>query len=105
VSVPSDRILSALSATESILTQSINPELPSCAPIGRRDSWRAEKLGCRKPGSRTGLHRARRYFKSSRKTTPPFITNLTRCISVMSASGSPETATRSAYLPFSTIPT
>ena len=37
-------------------------------------------------------------------TLPPFITNLTRCSSVMSASGSPETATRSAYLPLSMEP-
>jgi hypothetical protein len=42
--------------------------------------------------------------KSSRTTTPPFITNLTRCISVISCSGSPETAIRSAYLPFSIVP-
>jgi hypothetical protein len=47
----------------------------------------------------------RRYFKSFLKTTPPFITNLTRSISVMSVSGSPETATMSANLPFSTYPT
>ena len=38
--------------------------------------------------------------KSLRTTLPPFITNFTRCSSVMSASGSPDTATRSAYLPF-----
>ena len=37
-------------------------------------------------------------------TFPPFITNLTRCSSVMSASGSPETAIRSAYLPLSMDP-
>src|SRR5262245_27138446 len=35
---------------------------------------------------------------------PPFITNLTRCSSVMSTSGSPETAIKSAYLPFSIDP-
>jgi hypothetical protein len=45
---------------------------------------------------------ARSHFKSFRKTTPPFITNFTRSISVMSVSGSPETATISANLPFST---
>ena len=43
--------------------------------------------------------------RSSRTTTPPFITNFTRSISVTSASGSPLTATRSAYLPFSSAPT
>jgi hypothetical protein len=37
-------------------------------------------------------------------TNPPFITKRTRCISLMSVSGSPETAIRSAYLPFSTLP-
>ena len=37
-------------------------------------------------------------------TLPPFITNLTRCSSVISASGSPETAIRSAYLPLSMDP-
>ncbi len=37
-------------------------------------------------------------------TLPPFITNFTRCISVMSVSGSPDTAMMSAYLPFSTEP-
>src|SRR5690348_8906424 len=42
---------------------------------------------------------SRHYFKSFRMTFPPFITNLTRWSSVMSARGSPETATRSAYLP------
>jgi hypothetical protein len=47
---------------------------------------------------------ARLYFKSFRNTTPPFITNLTRSISVMSVSGSPKTATMSANLPFSTWP-
>src|SRR5712664_2406838 len=47
---------------------------------------------------------ARPYFTSFRKTTPPFITNFTRSISVMSVSGSPETATKSANLPFSTVP-
>jgi hypothetical protein len=30
------------------------------------------------------------YFRSFLMTFPPFITNLTRCISVMSCSGSPE---------------
>ena len=37
-------------------------------------------------------------------TAPPFITNFTRCISVMSSSGFPETAIMSANLPFSTLP-
>ncbi len=37
-------------------------------------------------------------------TFPPFITNLTRWSSVMSASGSPDTAIRSAYLPLSMDP-
>src|SRR5262249_50286627 len=46
-----------------------------------------------------------RYFISFLTTWPPFITKRTRLISVMSASGSPETAIRSAYLPFSTAPT
>ena len=44
----------------------------------------------------------RRYFTSFRYTTPPFITNFIRSISVMSVSGLPETATISANLPFST---
>src|SRR5207249_3997639 len=44
-------------------------------------------------------------YRSFRKTTPPFITKAIRSNSVMSASGSPLTATRSANLPFSTIPT
>src|SRR2546422_4503118 len=38
------------------------------------------------------------------RTVPAFITNLTRSSSVMSESGSPETATRSANLPASTEP-
>src|SRR5204863_1254243 len=42
---------------------------------------------------------------SLRMILPPFITNLTRCNSVMSASGSPDTAIRSANLPFSIDPT
>jgi hypothetical protein len=42
--------------------------------------------------------------KSLRTTLPPFITNLTRCSSVMSASGLPETATRSANLPLAIDP-
>ena len=42
--------------------------------------------------------------KSSLITTPPFITNLTRSISVMSCSGSPEVAIRSANLSFLIAP-
>ena len=38
-------------------------------------------------------------------TTPPFMTNLTFCISVTSVSGLPATAITSANLPFSTLPT
>src|SRR5262249_37929504 len=45
------------------------------------------------------------YLKSLRMTCPPFITNFTFDISVMSARGSPATATRSPNLPFSTLPT
>src|SRR5713101_6273206 len=48
---------------------------------------------------------AGRAGRSFLKTTPPFITNLTRSISVISVSGFPETPTRSANLPFSTLPT
>ena len=45
------------------------------------------------------------YFPTSFLTTsPPFITNLTRSSSVMSAKGSLRTATMSAYLPTSTAP-
>src|SRR5262249_27236762 len=43
--------------------------------------------------------------KSLRKTSPPFITNFTRSSSVTSFAGLPETATKSAYLPFSMDPT
>ena len=47
------------------------------------------------------------YFSSFRKMTPPFasIPKRTRSSSVMSVRGSPETATISANLPFSTVPT
>ena len=38
-------------------------------------------------------------------TTPPFITNLTRSISVTSVSGLPATAMTSPNLPFSRLPT
>src|SRR5215469_17300007 len=38
------------------------------------------------------------------KRLPPFMTNFTCCNSVMSLSGSPETATRSAHFPASTVP-
>src|SRR2546428_204648 len=38
--------------------------------------------------------------RSFLKTSPPFITNFTRSVSLISASGSPETATMSANLPF-----
>jgi len=41
---------------------------------------------------------------SLRMILPPFITNRTRCSSVMSASGSPETAIRSANFPLSIEP-
>src|SRR5580658_877973 len=44
------------------------------------------------------------YSMSFRMTFPPFITNLTRCSSVMSTSGSLETAIKSAYLPLSMDP-
>src|SRR5215510_9844629 len=48
---------------------------------------------------------ARFYLGRSFLTTPPpFITNLTRLSSVMSLSGSPATAIRSANLPASTLP-
>ena len=50
-------------------------------------------------------HQLAERSRSFRTTTPPFITNFTRCISVTSASGSPDTAMRSAYLPFSMLPT
>jgi tripartite-type tricarboxylate transporter receptor subunit TctC len=46
-----------------------------------------------------------RLASSLRMIFPPFITNLTRWSSVMSASGSPETAIRSANFPFSIDPT
>src|SRR5260370_6476839 len=42
--------------------------------------------------------------RSFRTTSPPFITHFTRRISVMSWSGSPETAMMSANLPFSMVP-
>ena len=42
--------------------------------------------------------------RSLRTTTPPFITNFTRSISVTSVSGFPETAMTSANLPFSSVP-
>ena len=41
---------------------------------------------------------------SLRTTLPPFMTNFTRCSSVISDSGLPDTATRSANLPFVTEP-
>src|SRR5262249_47047408 len=44
------------------------------------------------------------HWKSFRNTWPPFMTNFTRSSSVMSLSGSPDTAIMSAYLPFSTEP-
>jgi hypothetical protein len=49
---------------------------------------------------------ARYFFLSSSSLIifPPFITNLTRCSSVMSVMGSPETAIRSAYFPLSIDP-
>src|SRR5439155_26723532 len=40
----------------------------------------------------------------SLKTAPPFITQTTRCSSVMSRSGSPATATTSANFPRSIVP-
>ena len=45
------------------------------------------------------------WVKSFLKISPPFITNFTRCVSVMSASGSPDTATMSANLPLVIDPT
>ena len=44
-------------------------------------------------------------MRSSRTILPPFITNFTRCSSVMSANGSPATAITSANLPGSSEPT
>ncbi len=43
--------------------------------------------------------------RSFLKTSPPFITNFTRSVSLILASGSPETATMSANLPFVIDPT
>jgi len=53
---------------------------------------------------RDGRHVRESAGRSFRATTPPFMTNRTRCISLMSASGSPVTAIRSAYFPFSMLP-
>ena len=47
---------------------------------------------------------ALRRAQSCRTTFPPFITNRTRCKAVMSAVGSPGTATRSANLPLAIDP-
>jgi len=44
-------------------------------------------------------------FMSSLMTLPSFITNLTRCSSVLSVRGSPETAIKSANFPLSIDPT
>src|SRR5690242_4813103 len=44
------------------------------------------------------------HARSSRTILPSFITNFTRCSSVMSVSGLPETAMMSAYLPLSIDP-
>ena len=44
-------------------------------------------------------------FNSLRKTCPPFMTNFTCSSSVISLAGLPETATKSANLPFSIDPT
>ena len=49
--------------------------------------------------------RLTRHFSSFLNTWPPFMTNFTRSSSVISAIGSPATATRSANLPASTEPT
>jgi hypothetical protein len=43
--------------------------------------------------------------RSFLKISPPFMTNFTRRVSEMSATGSPETATMSANLPFVIDPT
>src|SRR5438034_1302233 len=55
------------------------------------------------------LLRGMRYFVTPRPGSfpiifPPFITNFTRCSSAISATRSPETAIRSAYLPLSMDP-
>ena len=56
------------------------------------------------PPPEEGVAVAHYFVSSSRTSTPPFITNFTRSISVMSVSGFPETAMMSAYLPFSMVP-
>ena len=43
--------------------------------------------------------------RSFLNTSPPFITNFTRCVSLMSLIGSPDTATMSANFPFVIEPT
>src|SRR5712691_686272 len=65
-------------------------------------AWKRQLCG---PDALDYLAAVARGGRSSRTIFPPFITNLTRCSSVMSASGSPDTAMRSAYLPFSIDPT
>src|SRR5258706_9409083 len=50
-------------------------------------------------------HRSAPRRRSFVTTLPPFITNFTRCNSVMSARGSPATAMRSANFPLSIEPT
>src|SRR5262249_12404376 len=51
------------------------------------------------------IHARAPYLRLLRITTPPFITNATRSISVTPASGSPATAIRSANRPGSIVPT
>src|SRR6266513_376900 len=54
---------------------------------------------------RAAVDGAGRAASSFFRTAPPFITNLTRSISVTSVSGLPATAMMSANFPFSTLPT
>src|ERR1700686_4652946 len=69
----------------------------------RETPWQREYCRAPQKVSSCGVHCL--HFISFLNVTPPFITNFTRSISVMSLRGSPATATRSAKRPFSTMPT
>ena len=96
------------------LWNGMNARCCDFSPLHVLDRGDLEALGAGL--SNAGPGRTRRFYllttepivpgvRSFLKISPPFMTNFTRRVSEMSASGSPDTATMSANLPFVIDPT
>src|SRR5262249_38116042 len=102
IPVPSVKLCCAQVAVPWLLDRPVEPGDDSRGFERRKHRTRPNPLRLR---SHLRLRFAPEPARSLRKPSPPFITNFTRSSSVTSFAGLPETATISAYLPFSMDPT